>query len=106
MLQNKELEKTKIPESSKLDDKIKSDLINSHFRLGSYKNIYKTVFQNDYEPKSQEHDSNFKVNKDIKNSLRSHSYVLGNHKVDYNSENKLRFLSPDSLNNPKYLNLK
>jgi len=100
MLQNKDIEKQK-PYLQRLDEKIKNELINSHFKLGSYSNNYKTVFQSDFEPKIPINTTNTLTNKDIEKSLRSHSYVLGNHPVDYNSENKFRFSSPDNLDKVK-----
>jgi hypothetical protein len=95
MLQNKDIEKGKSTQNLSLDEKVKNELINSHFKLGNYKNNYKTVFQSDYEIKSPCPTNKQINNKEIENSLRSHSYVLGNHPLDYLSENKLRFSSPD-----------
>lgn len=100
MLHNKDIEKEK-PNQQRLDEKIKNELINSHFKLGSYSNNYKTVFQSEFEPKIPTHNNNTISNKDIEKSLRSHSYVLGNHPVDYKSENKFRFSSPDILDKVK-----
>lgn len=95
MHQNNVIEKLKHNDQQKLDEKTKKELINSHFKLGSYSNNYKTVFQSDFELKTP-NNSNIKLsNKDIEKSLRSHSYIMGNHPVDYKSENKFRFSSPD-----------
>ena len=101
MHQNKDIEKTNKNDNFKLDEKIKNELINSHFKLGSYANNYKTVFQSDYELKSPNNTNNPLSNKDIEKSLRSHSYILGNHQLDYRSENNLRFSSPDILDKVK-----
>lgn len=95
MQQNKLMENLKPTGQQRLDEKIKKELISSHFKLGSYSNNYKTVSQSDYEFKIPNDNKNSLSNKDIGKSLRSHSYVLGNHPVEYKSENKLRFSSPD-----------
>jgi len=97
MLQNKDIEKVKQKENNKLDENIKCELSNSHFKLGSSHNIYKTNFQSDFELKIPNNEGITLSNKDIEKCLRSHSYVLGNHLVDYKSENKVRFSSPNIL---------
>ncbi len=99
MLDNKDIDKLQ-PQSQKLDEKVKKELVNSHFKLGSFSNNYKTNFQTHFElnsPKNTNNNTNNNIlsNKDIGKSLRSHSYILGNHPVDYKSENKFRFSSPD-----------
>jgi len=103
MLQNKDIEKNKQIENNKLDEQRKNDLANSHFKLGNFSTNFKTNFQSDYELKSPNVINNTATlsNKDIEKNLRSHSYVLGNHPVDYNSETKLRFSSPDLLDKKK-----
>jgi len=94
MQQNKDIEKIKITQQG-LDEKIKNELINSHFKLGSYSNNYLTAFRSDFELKIPNNTKITLSNKDIEKSLRSHSYVMGNNPVDYKSENKFRYSSPD-----------
>ncbi len=103
MLQNKYAEKIKSVEKNKLDEQRKKDLANSHFKFGNFSTNFQTNFQSDYQIKSPNSilNSNNLTIKDIEKNLRSHSYILGNHPVDYKSESKLRFSSPDLLDNAK-----
>lgn len=101
MLQNKDADKVNSKDKQNLKEIIKNELINSHFKLGSYPNNYKTVSQSDFELKTPNCTNNKLSNKEIEKSLRSHSYVLGNHPVDYKSENKFRYSSPDMLDKVK-----
>ena len=69
--------------------------------MGNDYNKYKTAFQSDFEIKEANKSGNKLSSKDFENVLRSHSYIMGNDKLDYKSETKIKFSSQNNNENYK-----
>ena len=93
MEQNKNAGKNKIPQNKATLGK--ENLSKTNINFGNFKANFNTVSQTDYIPKTPAINNN---RNDITNvNLRTHSYKLGDHNIDYLSDNKLRFTNPNVI---------
>jgi len=79
-------------EKMELDPNIKADLRSSHFTLGHAPTTYSSISASAFYDKSKlaykpEGESN------LGSALRQQNYSMGNAKLDYKTENQLKFIS-------------
>jgi hypothetical protein len=92
MEQNKNVDTNIIPRSNLSIDK--KNFSKTNFNFGNYSNMFQTNAHLDYSPKTPEINN---INKILHNNPNSktHSFKMGDHMVDYISDNKLRFYNPN-----------
>lgn len=94
MYQNKDVNNDNQKNLYKIDNKKKHELSRANFKLGSSSADYKTIFQKDFEIKPPTEKNNIDVNS-LRKNLRNHSFIMGDHSVDYMSDHNLRFSNPN-----------
>lgn len=98
MYQNKDISPDSLRNTYKIDNKARNELSKANFKFGNCVTDFRTMFQNDFEIKNQNQGKKIDTNL-LKKNLRNHSYVMGDHLLDYTSDNKLRFENPNMKKN-------
>lgn len=78
-----------------LNQELKNDLRKSHFILGNYDKVTNPTYQTNYTNRNVQ-GNQYKDLSEIGKSLRKHSHVLGDNRIEYRSEMQSKFINPET----------
>lgn len=80
----------------------KNNLSKSNFNFGSSQRNFKTISHTEFDQKPPLLEKNI-AEKKIFTNIRTHSYKMGDHSLDYISDNKQRYSNPNIKKKTKYI---
>lgn len=74
-----------------IDQNLKNELRNSHFKMGHFQTNFKTSFQSQYQPFDEVPDNSGNL---FSQNNKKYSHKMGSDRITYNSETHIKFISP------------